>query len=130
MSTGFTFNNLPCLKSAAADKSPECAGTSPAGNLQGACARCRTRSVCGHLRAPTLYSVKSAEDAAQHLAPIGQESAQPHASQCPPEEYIFSGPAHPFNFSTPVCFLCCTMRLTERGSQAFPYEDPHPNTHT
>lgn len=39
---------------------------------------------------------------------------------------FFCGTAHPSNFPTPTS---CTMKLTERGSQTFPYEDPHPNTH-
>lgn len=58
-------------------------------------------SLCrGHLRAPTLYTARSDGNAPQHFLPIGQESTQPHASQCPPQEYIFPGTAHRCNFST------------------------------
>lgn len=69
---------------------------------------------------------------------LARESAQPHASQCVgvfslllQEEGGGGAAHHPIpKFCAPACFLCHTMRLTERSFQNISIRgDLHPSAH-
>lgn len=98
---------------------------------------------CGHLRAPLLYTARSAGDASQDLPPYWPASqlSLMHLNAlvffllcccCGRRGAGWWGAAHhPISkFCAPACFLCHTMRLTERSSQNISIRgDPHPSAH-
>lgn len=132
MSTGLQLSKSRVQNQVRVGKSPDCAGWSPAGLTLSAraCAAGTVfsvfMSVCGHPRAPILYTARTAGDASPAPSSYWPGSSSASCISMLHRNTFSQGEPTPFNFSTPTCL---TMRLIERGSQTFPYEDPHPNTH-
>lgn len=84
----------------------------------------RSVVIWGHL----LYTARSTGDALPALCCYWPRSGSGSCISMAPQERIFSGTAHRFGLSASA-FLRHTMQLIEMGSQTFPYEETHPNTH-